>query len=118
MSNILYNADNISVIWNIKVYDNYSEVQVNPKKTYWIELIFNIFINWKLKSIKKDFPITKWTTHDYEFVDYSNWYLIHELLKDLWYLIKEQWRDDELTYSCNIINQWIHIITKDYEIEM
>ena len=113
MSHILFQNENTQVIWSITKYQTLADNKTN----YWIKLMITLFINWKLKTFTHDFAIQKWECHDFELVDYTHWYSIHNILWDLWYKIKEEWSDSkESTYSWNIINKFIYQITRDLNI--
>ena len=119
MSKILYEIDNLNIIGDIIPYENCSreEWKITTKKEYRLDLLFNIYINWKLKTIKQDFKLVKWENRKIEISNYEKWYAIHELLFWLWYkiLMRDDW---EINIHCNIINRWVNQLEDHYWVQI
>jgi hypothetical protein len=113
MSRVLYKADNISVIWEICLWNCTTATQNNTN--YWLKLFFTIFINGKLKTFNSDFTFQtiKWEIDN---INLCKFWDVLNLLDDLGYPIKEV-RDDWLNYTWSIITKWIHsfVIWQDWD---
>lgn len=112
MSKELYKADNISVIWEIYLWNCTTATEVN--NNYYLKLFFTIFINGKLKTLHRSFWF-KPNNQEIDNIDYFTFWDTLNLLSDLWYPIRET-RDDDNNYTWNIIKKWIHsfIIWQDW----
>lgn len=121
MSNtVLLETNNINVIWEITPMEVVCRKdEKNPKTTYAISLIFTVYVNWKMKSFQESFAFEKWEIHDYQLKDFWSWYMLHKTLWNLWYKIKEEWRDeDEPVYSWNIILKWIYKLVNNLNFKL
>ena len=108
MSQVLYEADNLSIKGHHYITKTYSELDNTSDWTDIdaIHLDFTLLINGKLKTFGWSFIIEKDNENwfEYSLSQWSDWNAIHTILKNLWYII-----DDSVFWQW-LIREWINKI--------
>lgn len=110
MSQVLYEADNLSIKGHHYIAKTYSDLDTTSEWTDSdaIHLDFTLLINGKLKTFGWSFIIEKddESSIKYSLAQYSDWNAIYLLFSNIGYKI---W-DSELAFWQSIISDWINTI--------
>jgi hypothetical protein len=111
MSELLYKSDNLSVIWEIQEYPQIEPAEnIEMPVVGILKLIFNIYVNWKLKTFGHLFNLeySDKFCKNLTLKQWGEWQTIWDILSSLWYQI---WDFDWISGS-HIIIKWIDQIDK------
>lgn len=107
MSQVLYEADNLSIKGHHYIVKTYSELDSTSKWTDSdaIHLDFTLLINGKLKTFGWSFIIEKDNENwfEYSLAQWSDWNVIYFILQQLWYKID----NNEYIFWQWIVREWI-----------
>jgi len=121
----LIKQKHIMIDWKFYQYPVYDwDTNKLIEKRYAIHLTFTMQVNWELKRIEESFPLEDIANIDtpkdspnccdpeYSLEDWSSWYMLLRILKELWYDIA---RDEWWEVRQSIILDWIEKCREEYK---